>query len=190
MECVVPRQGRHPHLLQGLVKLLNLTARVSVAETWRREINSSCINWFQRTLIPICILCSLLILEQYRLLMFNLKEHESMMNLQSQPHPYWWSGGRFKDAYQLLNLRAPKFSPVNKIQIFQCMDKVEIPHKISYPYTERCNFKQLWNFKISRALRFKSSSIFDPPPPPKAISQKTLKLFIVEMSLKFTNLRL
>ena len=32
-----------------------------------------------------------------------------------------WSGGRFKNTYELLNLRALKFSPVNKIRIFQCM---------------------------------------------------------------------
>ena len=33
-------------------------------------------------------------------------------------------GGRFKNTYELLNLRALKFSPVNKIHIFQCMDKI------------------------------------------------------------------
>ena len=38
------------------------------------------------------------------------------------------SGGRFKKAYELLNLRALKFSPLNKI------------HKISYPYIERYDF--------------------------------------------------
>ena len=31
------------------------------------------------------------------------------------------SGGRFKNTYELLNLRALKFSYVNKIHIFQCM---------------------------------------------------------------------
>ena len=51
------------------------------------------------------------------------------------------SGGRFKNTYELLDLRALKFSPVNKIHIFQCMGKIflcgiskvpfEIPHKIS-----------------------------------------------------------
>ena len=29
--------------------------------------------------------------------------------------------GAFQNTYELLNLRAPKFSPVNKIRIFQCM---------------------------------------------------------------------
>ena len=33
-------------------------------------------------------------------------------------------GGHFKKAYELLNIRALKFSPVNKMHIFQCMDKI------------------------------------------------------------------
>ena len=33
----------------------------------------------------------------------------------------WILGGRFKNTYELLNLRALKFSYVNKIHIFQCM---------------------------------------------------------------------
>ena len=33
------------------------------------------------------------------------------------------SGERFKNTYELLNLRVLKFSPVNKIHIFQCMGK-------------------------------------------------------------------
>ena len=32
--------------------------------------------------------------------------------------------GRFKKAHELLNLRALKFSPANKMYTFQCMDKV------------------------------------------------------------------
>ena len=35
-----------------------------------------------------------------------------------------WAGGRFKNTYELLNLRALKSPPVNKIHIFQCMDKI------------------------------------------------------------------
>ena len=34
------------------------------------------------------------------------------------------SGGRFKNTYELLNLRALKSSPVNKINIFQCMGMI------------------------------------------------------------------
>ena len=33
-------------------------------------------------------------------------------------------GGRFKNTYELLNLNALKFSPVNKFHIFQCMSKI------------------------------------------------------------------
>ena len=34
------------------------------------------------------------------------------------------SGGRFKNAYELLNLRALKISMSYKNHIFQCMDKI------------------------------------------------------------------
>ena len=34
------------------------------------------------------------------------------------------AGGRLKNTYELLNLRALKFPPVNKIYIFQCMGKI------------------------------------------------------------------
>ena len=34
------------------------------------------------------------------------------------------TGGRFKNTYELLNLRALKFSPMNKIHIFQCMGNI------------------------------------------------------------------
>ena len=60
-------------------------------------------------------------------------------------------GGRFKNTYELLNLRALKISPVNKIHIFQCMGKIfcvefEIPHKISYSYIERYDFYTILEF--------------------------------------------
>ena len=72
----------------------------------------------------------------------------------------WVPGGRFKNAYELLNLRALKFSPVNKMRIFQCMGKifcVEIPHKISYPYIER--YYLIW-CSTFKSFRFKSSYAF------------------------------
>ena len=57
---------------------------------------------------------------------------------------------KFKDAYKLLNIKAPKLSPANKIHIFQCLGKIlwvefqmvplKFHTKISYPYIERCNF--------------------------------------------------
>ena len=51
------------------------------------------------------------------------------------------------DEYSFANaVSALKFPPVDKVYIFQCMGKIfcvvpfEIPHKISYPYIERCDF--------------------------------------------------
>ena len=42
-------------------------------------------------------------------------------------------GGHFKNTYELLNLRALKFSPVNKIHIFQCMGKIFCVEFQRYP---------------------------------------------------------
>ena len=47
--------------------------------------------------------------------------------------------GRFKNTYELLNLRALRYSHANKIHIFQCMGK-EI---LSYPYIERYDLYKL-----------------------------------------------
>ena len=58
---------------------------------------------------------------------------------------FWRAGGRFKNTYELLNLRALKFSPVNKI-FFQGMGTFEIPHKISYSYIERYDFYTKFKF--------------------------------------------
>ena len=65
--------------------------------------------------------------------------------------------------YELINLRALRFSPVNEMHIFQCMGKIfceefqrspfEIPHKISYPYIERCDFYTTLKFKELLNLR-------------------------------------
>ena len=41
--------------------------------------------------------------------------------------------GRFKNTYELLNLRALKFSPVNKIRIFQCMGMIFCVEFQRYP---------------------------------------------------------
>ena len=46
---------------------------------------------------------------------------------------FWGSWGRFKNTYELLNLRAPKFSPVNKIDIFQCMGMILCMEFHRYP---------------------------------------------------------
>ena len=74
----------------------------------------------------------------------------------------WWSrylGGCFKDTYELLNLRAIKFSPVNKIHTFQCMGKIfcvefqRVPLKFHRKYLTHtlkdAIFMHNWNFKSS-----------------------------------------
>ena len=43
------------------------------------------------------------------------------------------TGGHFKNTYELLNPRALKFSPVDKIYIFQCMDKIFCVELQRYP---------------------------------------------------------
>ena len=68
-------------------------------------------------------------------------------------------GGCFKNTYDLLNLRALKFSPVNKIHIFQCMGKIFcvefqwVPLKFHTKYLTHTLkdtiFMQNWNFKSS-----------------------------------------
>ena len=72
--------------------------------------------------------------------------------------------GRFKNTYELLNLRALKISMLGKNHIFQCVGKIfcveyqRVPlkfrTKISYPCIERCRFYSQVDLK---ALRFKSS---------------------------------
>ena len=69
----------------------------------------------------------------------------------------WGTGGRFKNTYELLNLRALKFSYVNKIHIFQCMGKIfcvkRYPLKFHTKYLTHTLkdmiFMQFWNFKSS-----------------------------------------
>ena len=70
-----------------------------------------------------------------------------------------FSGGRFKNTNELLNLRALKFSSVNKIQLFQCMGKIFCVEFQRYPlkfHTKYLThtlkdtiFIQHWNFKSS-----------------------------------------
>ena len=72
---------------------------------------------------------------------------------------YCKPGGRFKNTYELLNLRALKFSYMNKIHIFQCMDKIFCVEFQRYPlkfHTKYLThtlkdmiFMQFWNFKSS-----------------------------------------
>ena len=78
-----------------------------------------------------------------------------------------WPGRRFKNTYELLNLRALNFSPVNKVHIFQCMRKLfcvefqRCPLKFHTKYlTHTLKDMFLYSTEISRALRFKSSYVF------------------------------
>ena len=77
-------------------------------------------------------------------------------------------GGRFKKAYELLNLRALKFSPAHKMHIFQCMGKLFCVEFQRYPLKFHTKYIShtlkdmffLYNIEILRALRFKSSYAF------------------------------
>ena len=69
------------------------------------------------------------------------------------------SGGRFKNAYELLNLRALKISMVYKNHIFQCMGKIfcvefqRVPLKFHTKYLTHTlkdiDFIHRWRFKSS-----------------------------------------
>ena len=90
------------------------------------------------------------------------RQHKYVMDMQIPQHRcgITLSGGRFKNADELLNLRALKFSPVNKMYIFQCMGKIfwcefqRVPmkyhnkyltHVLKYAiFLQRGNFKSSW----------------------------------------------
>ena len=85
-----------------------------------------------------------------------------------------YQGGHFKNAHELLNLKVLKFSPVNKIHIFQCMGKIScvefqrVPLKFHTKYlTDTLKDVILHSVAILRALRFKSMQAFLRPPPCK-----------------------
>ena len=69
------------------------------------------------------------------------------------------TGGRFKNTYELLNLIALKFSPVNKIHFFQCMGKIFCVEFQMYPLKFHAKYLthtlkdmiliQHWHFKSS-----------------------------------------
>ena len=71
----------------------------------------------------------------------------------------WWPGGRFKNTYELLNLRALKISKLHKNHIFQCMGKIfcvefqRVPLKFHTKYLTHTlkdvEFIHIWNFKSS-----------------------------------------
>ena len=71
----------------------------------------------------------------------------------------WDCRGRFKNAYELLNLRALKIPMLYKNRIFQCMSKIfcvefqRVPLKFHTKYLTHAlkdvNFIHRWNFKSS-----------------------------------------
>ena len=68
-------------------------------------------------------------------------------------------GGRFKNTYELLSLRAPKISKLYKNHIFQCMGKIfcvefqRVPLKFHTKYLTHTlkdvDFIHIWKFKSS-----------------------------------------
>ena len=103
-------------------------------------------------------------------------------------HPvnhYWdyYPGGRFKNTDELLNLRALKFSPLNKICLSHCMGKIFCVEFQRYPLKFHTNIFpihwKIWfvfNIEILRAPRFKSSyTIARPPHQPPVILYGTLE---------------
>ena len=70
-----------------------------------------------------------------------------------------YQGGRFKNTYELLNLRALKISKLHKNHIFQCMGKIfcvefqRVPLKFHTKYLTHTlkdvDFIHIWKFKSS-----------------------------------------
>ena len=82
----------------------------------------------------------------------------------------WGRGGcRVKNAYELLNLRALKFSPMNKIHIFQCMGKIFYVEFQRAPHIEKCNFYTTLKFKELSYLRARKHFWNAPQVPIKCI---------------------
>ena len=97
------------------------------------------------------------------------------------------SSDHFKNAYNLLNLRALKLSPLNKTLIFYCTSRIfcvefqRIPLKISYPFHSKYLIHTL---KDMRALKFKHLFAFfksNPPPPPTPSPSMCLWVSSTEM---------
>ena len=90
------------------------------------------------------------------------------------PRPW----GRFKNAYKLINLRAVKFSLLNKLYIFQCMGKIfcvefqRVPLKFHTQYfTHTLKDIILYNVENLSTFRFKSLCVFLKCPPDGAINE-------------------
>ena len=86
--------------------------------------------------------------------------NHSVLPLMTTPQPQThWTGGRFKNTYELLNLRALKISKLHKNHIFQCMGKIfcvefqRVPLKFHTKYLTHTlkdvDFIHIWKFKSS-----------------------------------------
>ena len=119
------------------------------------------VNYFQEMKVSVAILFHSSTVKWWRLLKFTPKgwTNRGLPIKHNRYHVCWWPGGRFKNTYELLNLRALKFSYVNKIHIFQCMGKIFCVEFQRYPlkfHTKHLThtlkdiiFMQFWNFKSS-----------------------------------------
>ena len=104
-----------------------------------------------------CLLCSYLTNRSQRVKISSVKSDWAKL-IKGVPEGSV-SGGRFKNTYELLNLRALKTSMLYKSHIFQCMGKIfcvefqRYPLKFHMKYlTHALNdliFMQFWNFKSS-----------------------------------------
>ena len=88
-------------------------------------------------------------------------------SLECEMFSWSWSRGHFKNTYKLLNLRAHKFSPVNKIYIFKCVGRYFVWNFKGTLWNSTQNALpihwKIWfldNIEVLRALRFKSSYAF------------------------------
>ena len=81
--------------------------------------------------------------------------------------------GRFKNKFELLNLRSLKFSTANKINIFQCMGKIFCVEFQRVPIHWKIQF--LYDVEIFRALGFMSSCAFYKRPPGRKFFVEWLK---------------
>ena len=107
----------------------------------------------------------------------------------------WFRGGRFKNAYELLNLRAFKITVLYKNHIFQCMGKIfcvefqMVPLKFHTKYLTHTlkyvDFIHRWKFESSYIqLLFTKRFEVLPPDPVKYRSRdmENYKLFITVTS--------
>ena len=103
---------------------------------------------------------------------------------------YTGTGGRFKNTYELLNLRALQILMLYKSHIFQCMGKIfcvefqRVPLKFHTKYLTHTLKDVDFTCENLRALRIKSSYVFlnPPPPPPPPWHLYTKMLSISQLS--------